>query len=146
MSELKLEGLKDERQRMSEIDTGLEGRTREHTGEANSSGLDAYSVGDQTLGGIVRASDPLIFKKRLYHEPNGIALSQGYQWSTLIPGGTVKLFVVIKNVTFLVKMIKNFVFFYILMQWLSYHENPAARLRGIHVGPRQGPEPPANHP
>ena len=55
-------------------------------------------------------------------------------------------FVVIKNVTFLVKMIKKFVFFYILMQWLSYHENPAARLRGIHVGPRQGPEPPANHP
>ena len=63
------------------------------------------------LGGIVRASDPLIFKKRLYHEPNGIALSKGYQWSTLIPGGTVKLFVVIKNVKFLVKMIKKFVFF-----------------------------------
>ena len=101
---------------------------------------------DTSLGGIVRASDPLIFKKRLYHEPNGIALSQGYQWSTLVPGGTVKLFVVIKNVKFLVKMIKKFVFFYILMQWLSCHENPAARLRGIHVGPRQGSEPPANHP
>lgn len=59
----------------------------------------------------MRASDLLIFKKHLYHEPNGIALYQGYQWSILVPGGTVKLFVVIKNVKLLVQMIKTFVFF-----------------------------------
>ena len=48
-SELKPEGLRDEMQRVSRIDTGLEGRTRKHTGEANSSGLDACSIGEQIV-------------------------------------------------------------------------------------------------
>ena len=45
---MKPEGLRDEMQRASGINTDLEGRVGKHTGEANAGGLNAYSVGEQT--------------------------------------------------------------------------------------------------